>query len=324
MTRLGRVVVARPGRGRSSSSASASWSTATAAAPLDSARLHRRGRRPRRRPDPGAGGERRPHHRHLDPARPARAGREHRAGHGVPGVQDPQHRARRPRLGGPVPAAAVPGLGHGPSRSSTRSTRSTRSTTRWSRSRATRRWRSPRPPRPCSARPIPDAYADHEADARALASALTGNHRAAFWCDTAGDAEEAGDRLDDAGLVRRAATVRDELESVFGPLSLGGFAAGRRLRGPHGGLGALRGPGDRRLRAADQRGQPASAAGRSRTTSSRRPTGSRSTRSSSTTASGTPARAATTGWTDYDVPSSSRGDRAILEHRDHVHVDVAD
>ena len=30
------------------------------------------------------------------------------------------------------------------------------------------------------------------------------------------------------------------------------------------------------------------------------------------------------GWTDYDVPSSSRGDRAILEHRDHVHVDVAD
>jgi hypothetical protein len=30
------------------------------------------------------------------------------------------------------------------------------------------------------------------------------------------------------------------------------------------------------------------------------------------------------GWTDYRVPSSSRGDRAILEHRDHVHVDVFD
>ena len=30
------------------------------------------------------------------------------------------------------------------------------------------------------------------------------------------------------------------------------------------------------------------------------------------------------GWTDYRVPSSSGGDRAILEHRDHVHVDVVD
>ena len=30
------------------------------------------------------------------------------------------------------------------------------------------------------------------------------------------------------------------------------------------------------------------------------------------------------GWTDYRVPSSSRGDRDILEHRDHVHVDVFD
>ena len=30
------------------------------------------------------------------------------------------------------------------------------------------------------------------------------------------------------------------------------------------------------------------------------------------------------GWRDYRVPSSSGGDRAILEHRDHVHVDVFD
>ena len=30
------------------------------------------------------------------------------------------------------------------------------------------------------------------------------------------------------------------------------------------------------------------------------------------------------GWTDYRVPSSSSGDRQILEHRDHVHVDVFD
>ena len=29
------------------------------------------------------------------------------------------------------------------------------------------------------------------------------------------------------------------------------------------------------------------------------------------------------GWRDYRVPSSSSGDQSILEHRDHVHVDVA-
>ena len=29
------------------------------------------------------------------------------------------------------------------------------------------------------------------------------------------------------------------------------------------------------------------------------------------------------GWRDYDPPDRS-GDRAILEHRDHVHVDVFD
>jgi len=28
------------------------------------------------------------------------------------------------------------------------------------------------------------------------------------------------------------------------------------------------------------------------------------------------------GWRDYRVPRSSKGDRKILEHRDHVHVDV--
>ena len=38
---------------------------------------------------------------------------------------------------------------------------------------------------------FPDAYADHEADARALASALTGNSRAAFGCDIDDDVDAA-------------------------------------------------------------------------------------------------------------------------------------
>src|SRR5690606_22141028 len=67
----------------------------------------------------------------------------------------------------------------------------------------------------------PDAYAEHEADARALASALTGNSRGAFWCALPGDVDEAPDRLDDTGLVRRASRARSDLEEVFGPLSVG-------------------------------------------------------------------------------------------------------
>src|SRR5918997_2490647 len=72
----------------------------------------------------------------------------------------------------------------------------------------------------------PDAYADHEDDGRALASALTGNSPGGFWCEVPGDADEAGDRLGEDGLVRRADVVRRELDSVFGPLSLGGFQPG--------------------------------------------------------------------------------------------------
>ncbi len=107
----------------------------------------------------------------------------------------------------------------------------------------------------------PDAYADHEADGRALASALTGNHEAAFWCDTPGDAEEASDRLDEAGLVARAATVREELESVFGPPLPRRLPARWRLLGPHGRVGALRGPRGRHLLPAGQRGQPGAGLG---------------------------------------------------------------
>ena len=70
---------------------------------------------------------------------------------------------------------------------------------------------------------FPDAYADHEQDGRALASALTGNSPRALWCDVPGDADEAGDVLDEAGLVARAAVVRRDLEERFGALSLGGF-----------------------------------------------------------------------------------------------------
>ena len=170
---------------------------------------------------------------------------------------------------------------------------------------------------------FPDAYADHEADGRALASALTGNHRAAFWCDTPGDAEEAGDRLDDTGLVRRAAVVREDVESAFGPLPLGGFE-------PAGvSTGHMEGSAHYEGRAIDIFVRPIKPDNRKRGWAIAHYLVAQADRLDIETIifDGRVWRAGSRsddGWRDYRVPSSSRGDRAILEHRDHVHVDVAD
>ena len=72
----------------------------------------------------------------------------------------------------------------------------------------------------------PEAYADHEADARVLASALTGQSWRSFHCTATDEPDQAGRRLDDSGLTHRAAAVRDDLQAAFGTQSLGGFAPG--------------------------------------------------------------------------------------------------
>ena len=168
---------------------------------------------------------------------------------------------------------------------------------------------------------FPDAYADHEEDGRALASALTGNSPRALWCDVPGDADEASDELDDQGLVDRAAVVRRDLEARFGDLSLGGFD-------PDGvSSGHMEGSAHYEGRAVDVFFRPINA---------------ENTKRGWAVASYLVANAdrldvktlifddriwragSGDGWNDYRVPSSSRGDRAILEHRDHVHVDVFD
>ena len=169
----------------------------------------------------------------------------------------------------------------------------------------------------------PDAYADHEEDARALASALTGNSPRGLWCDVPGDADEASDNLDEQGLVARAAAVRRDLEARFGALSLGGFE-------PAGvSSGHMEGSAHYEGRAIDVFFRPVNA---------------ENTEQGWAMASYLVANAdrldintlifddriwkagsrSDDGWTDYRVPSSAGGDRAILEHRDHVHVDVID
>ena len=170
---------------------------------------------------------------------------------------------------------------------------------------------------------FPDAYADHEQDGRALASALTGNSPRALWCDVPGDAGEASDEIDESGLVDRASVVRRDLEARFGPLSLGGFEPGGVSSGHMEGSAHYEG------RAIDVFVRPINADNRKRGWAMASYLVANADRLEVRTIifddriwhagsrSGD-------GWTDYRVPSSSGGDQAILEHRDHVHVDVFD
>lgn len=169
----------------------------------------------------------------------------------------------------------------------------------------------------------PEAYADHEDDGRALASALTGNSPATLWCDVPGDAEEAPDKLDESGLVARASDVRRDLEARFGTLSLGGFE-------PEGvSSGHMKGSAHYEGRAIDVFVRPINATNRQRGWAVATYLVANADRLDVNTIifddriwhAGS---RSDDGWTDYRVPSSSRGDRAILEHRDHVHVDVID
>lgn len=68
----------------------------------------------------------------------------------------------------------------------------------------------------------PDAYADHEDDARVLASALTGHTTAAFTCTLSSDSHTA-EAMGDDGLTDRARHVRDSLDATFGDLDIGGY-----------------------------------------------------------------------------------------------------
>ncbi len=167
---------------------------------------------------------------------------------------------------------------------------------------------------------FPEAYQGHASDGRALASALTGYSKARFSCvvdaPTGVPAEKAGR----SGLTARARKVRADLESAFGRLPLGGFAPGGVSTGHQEGSAHYAG------RAVDVFVRPIS---------------QDNNRKGWAIASYLVAHASRLqidhvifdkriwsagslsekGWRDYD-PGSAPGNRAVLEHRDHVHVDV--
>ena len=169
----------------------------------------------------------------------------------------------------------------------------------------------------------PEAYADHEADARVLASALTGQSWRAFQCTATDEPEGDPTRLGDSGLTRRAAAVRDDLQAAFGTQSLGGFAPGG-VRDGH-----MEGSAHYEGRAVDVFFRPVSEETRTRGWAMAHYLVAQAARLDIRTViydgriwnagwrSGD-------GWRRYapDTTGESAETAAVLEHRDHVHVDV--
>lgn len=167
---------------------------------------------------------------------------------------------------------------------------------------------------------FPEAYADHEDDARVLASALTGRSHAAFWCEGAGVPDDGPTALDASGLTERAAAVRRDLDAVFGRQSVGGFAPGGVTTGHQPGSAHYEG------RAVDVFTRPVTEASQDRGWAIAQYLVAHADRLHVATviydAKIWTARRDAQGWRTYTVGRDRPGDRDILLHRDHVHVDV--
>ncbi|MGI8702010.1 MAG: hypothetical protein ACR2JU_12540 [Nocardioidaceae bacterium] len=170
----------------------------------------------------------------------------------------------------------------------------------------------------------PTAYAAHEQDGRVLASALTGYSTASFSCVVAVP-DLRPQRMQADGLTARANAVKAAITTAYGDLPLGGFAPGGVTSGHMAGSAHYEG------RAIDAFFRPVDAG---------------NTRRGWALASYLVANAARLhiqhvifdrriwtageespqGWRRYTPPdltgNESAATLAILEHRDHVHVDV--
>jgi len=162
------------------------------------------------------------------------------------------------------------------------------------------------------------------AEVRVVAAALSGRERAALVCKHGGADEDEPDRLDGDGLTTRAQRVRADMEAGFGDLPLGGFAPGGVTSGHMPGSAHYEG------RAIDTFFRPVTEASKARGWALAQYLVAHADRLSLNTVifDGRiwTARRAFQGWRDYDIDANgrSKGVVSVLEHRDHVHVDVAD
>lgn len=171
---------------------------------------------------------------------------------------------------------------------------------------------------------VADAAALSPADARALAAALTGEERAALTCSHGGASTSEADRLDARGLTGRAAAVRADVQVALGPVSLGGFAPGGVTHGHMPGSAHYDG------RAIDAFFRPVNPRNKARGWALAHYLVAHAERLEVDTVifDGRiwTARRSDEGWRAYGVDTSGRSRQVarVLEHRDHVHVDVAD
>ena len=161
------------------------------------------------------------------------------------------------------------------------------------------------------------------ASARVLASALTGQSWHAFHC-TVGDApDEAPTELNASGLTARAAAVRKDIEATFGSQELGGFAPGGVRDGHREGSAHYDG------RAIDVFFRPVSEENKERGWALAHYLVAHASRLDIRTVIfdgqiWSAGLRSGSGWRRYAPDTSGRDAEtaAILEHRDHVHVNV--
>jgi hypothetical protein len=161
-------------------------------------------------------------------------------------------------------------------------------------------------------------------DAMVLASALTGRAPHALSCAHGGSDQQERDRLDSVGLTARAARVRSVLDSAFGAQRTGGFAPGGVTTGHMPGSAHYEG------RAVDVFFRPIAKRNKVRGWALAQYAVAHAERLAIETVifDGRiwTARRGFQGWRSYEPDTTGRSPRvaAVLEHRDHVHVDVAD
>lgn len=168
---------------------------------------------------------------------------------------------------------------------------------------------------------FPNAYADHEADARVLASALTGQSKASFSC-TVDTASLPAEVMGKSGLTPRAETVRKDLAATFGKLSTGGYQPGGVTTGHMEGSAHYEG------RAVDIFVKPISTANTVRGWALAQYLVARAEMLGIRTVIfsdkiWTSGGRSDSGWRDYTAPDRP-GNKDTLRHLDHVHVDVID